>query len=69
MAFWNRQPKAPRDPEELYSEIKARITSGQRLYLDQLDREEMAVVGRLVSQGIACFGSAACHPVVQAKLR
>ena len=69
MAFWTRKPKAPRDPEELYREMKTRIQSGQRLHTDQLTPEELAAAGRLVSQGLAKFGSAACHPVIEARLR
>ncbi|MGX9351457.1 hypothetical protein ACS3QZ_09655 [Shimia sp. W99] len=69
MAFWKRQTIAPRDPEIVLSDIRQKILSGRKLHVDQLTAEELAAVGKLIAQGTARFGSAACHPVVEARLR
>ncbi len=68
MGFWSPTREDRRDPEEVLHDIRHRIQRGEHLHLDHLSRVEMAAVGTLINAGVAKFGSAACHPVVQAKL-
>jgi hypothetical protein len=65
--YW--RPNTPSDkPEETLARLRTRILGGARPPINSLSREEMAAAGQLINQGIAKIGSAACRPILLAKL-
>lgn len=68
MFRYRRSPHSSDKPEEVLARLRSRILSGARPPIDSLSREEMAAAGDLINQGVARIGSAACRPILLAKL-
>ena len=57
------------DPDEILRQLRARVLGGGRPALEDLEGEEMAAAGKLISQGEAQVFYAACRLHLGAKLK